>query len=84
MDQVTPALIKGTHHCRMRKNTMETMSKRNYVHMCDAPEGGVWFKMEFEGMMEVRSIEEGVERVMAVAFKGSLAEAVGRDGDINR
>ena len=47
------------------------------VDTCDAAEGGVWFKVEFEGMMEVRSIEEGVERVMAVTFKGSLTEAVG-------
>ena len=30
-DQVTPALIEGMHHHRMRENMMETMSKRNYV-----------------------------------------------------
>ena len=29
MDQVTPALIEGTCHYRMRKNVMEMVSKRN-------------------------------------------------------
>ena len=47
------------------------------VDTCDAPEGEVWFEVEFEGTMEVRSIEEGVERVTAVTFKGSLTEVVG-------
>ena len=40
MDQVMPALIKGTHHHRMRKNMMETMSKRNYVIGVREPIGG--------------------------------------------
>ena len=31
MDQITPALIEGMHHHRMRRNMMEKMSKRNYV-----------------------------------------------------
>ena len=31
MDQVTPALIKGTRRHGTRKNMMEMMSKRNYV-----------------------------------------------------
>ena len=31
MDQVTPALIRGTRHHRTREKVMETMSKRNYV-----------------------------------------------------
>ena len=30
-DQVTPALIEGTRHHRMRENMMEMMSMRNYV-----------------------------------------------------
>ena len=40
MDQVTPALIEGMHHHRMRKNTMETMSKKNYVIGIREPIGG--------------------------------------------
>ena len=30
-DQVMPALIRGTHHCRTREKAMEAMSKGNYV-----------------------------------------------------
>ena len=40
MDQVTPALIEGTRQRRMGKNTMETMSKRNYVIGVREPIGG--------------------------------------------
>ena len=40
MDQVTPALMEGTHHRRTRKNTVETMSKRNYVISIREPIGG--------------------------------------------
>ena len=38
--QVTPALIEGTRQRRMGKNTMETMSKRNYVIGAREPIGG--------------------------------------------
>ena len=31
MDQVTPALIRGTRHHRMGKKVIETMSKGDYV-----------------------------------------------------
>ena len=40
MDQVMPALIKGMHHYRMRRNVMEKMSKRNYVIGAREPIGG--------------------------------------------
>ena len=40
MDQVMPALIRGTRHHRMRKKVMETMSKRNYVISAREPIGG--------------------------------------------
>ena len=39
-DQVTPALIEGTRQRRMGRNTMETMSKRNYVIGAREPIGG--------------------------------------------
>ena len=51
--------------------------------MCDAPEGRVWFEVELKGVMEVRGVEEGVERVVAMAIKGSLVETMGSNGDIN-
>ena len=54
------------------------------VDMRNAPEGGVWFKVEFEGTVEMRDIEEGVERVTAVFFEGSLMETMGIEGNINR
>ena len=34
-------------------------------------------------MMEVRGIEEGVESVAAMVFKGSFAETMGRDGNVD-
>ena len=40
MDQVTPALIRGTRHRRTRENMMETMSKRNYIIGVREPIGG--------------------------------------------
>ena len=40
MDQVTPALIKGTRHHRTRENMMEVMSKGNYVIGVREPIGG--------------------------------------------
>ena len=39
-DQVTPALIEGTHQRRRGRNMMETMSKRNYVISAREPIGG--------------------------------------------
>ena len=39
-DQVTPALIEGTRQRGMGRNTMETMSKRNYVVGAREPIGG--------------------------------------------
>ena len=39
-DQVTPALLEGTRQRRMGRNTMETMSKRNYVIGVREPIGG--------------------------------------------
>ena len=39
------------------------------IDMGNAPKGGVWFEMEFESVMEMRSIEEGVKRVMMVFFE---------------
>ena len=38
----------------------------------NAPEGGVWFKVEFESTMEMGGIEEGVERVTMVFFEGNI------------
>ena len=37
------------------------------IDACNAPEGRVWFKVEFESTMEIRGIEEGVERISMVA-----------------
>ena len=54
------------------------------IYVCNAPEGGIWFKVGLKSTMEVRGIEEGVERVMAMVFEGSLAEMVGSDGNIDR
>ena len=39
-DQVTPALIRETRHCRTREKMMETMSKGNYVIGIREPIGG--------------------------------------------
>ena len=39
-DQVTPALIRGTRHRRMREKVIEVMSKRNYVIGAREPIGG--------------------------------------------
>ena len=40
MDQVVPALIYRTCHCRMRKNMRELMSKWNYIISVREPIGG--------------------------------------------
>ena len=39
-DQVTPALIRGTRHRRMKGKVMEAMSKGNYVIGTREPTGG--------------------------------------------
>ena len=39
-DQVIPALIRGMHHHRMRKNMKETMSNWNYIISVKEPIGG--------------------------------------------
>ena len=54
------------------------------VDMDNTPEGGVHFEVEFQGAMEMRGIEEGVERVATVFLKGSFTEAMGGDGNIDR
>ena len=50
----------------------------------NAPEGRVRFQMEFEGVMEMRGIEEGVERVMTMVFEGSFMETMSSERDVDR
>ena len=50
----------------------------------NAPEGRVHFKVEFQGVMEMRGVEEGMERVTMVFFEGSFTEVVGSNGDVDR
>ena len=54
------------------------------IDIGDAPEGGVWFKVEFHSMMEVRGIEEGVECITTMFFQRSFVETVGSDGNVDR
>ena len=37
------------------------------VDTCDAPEGGVWFKVELESAMEMRDIEARVKDIVTMS-----------------
>ena len=54
------------------------------IDTCNTPKGGIWFKVELKSVMEMREIEEGMERVTAMIFKGSFMEMVGSNGNIDR
>ena len=38
------------------------------VDACDAPEGGVWFEVEFKGTMKVGGIEMGMEDIATMTI----------------
>lgn len=50
----------------------------------DTPQRRIGLKVGFQGMVEMGSIKKGVECILVMVFKGSLMEAMGVDGDINR